>query len=234
MNLKQANETLNIYVRPQTFPIAIKLFGGEETLPEKVRMPVKDLGYQITLCQAVALSRRYGWTLAVGNEDQCCIGGHATMGFLDNPPQGGPNDAGKRHEPGKYRYMVSAPIDRADFEPDLICLYVNSAQAMRLVQAANNGGGGIATTVATGMGDCGDIMARTIKTDSCQFILPSGGDRVFGSTQDHEVIFTIPRSKIEIMMKALEDTHKAGFRYPILADIRHQPNLPPFLKIPNN
>jgi uncharacterized protein (DUF169 family) len=234
MNLKQVNETLNIYIRPQTFPVAIKLYGSGETLPEKIRMPVRDLGYQITLCQAVALSRRFGWVVAVGKEDQCCIGGHATMGFMDNPPQGGLMDVEKRHEPGKYQYMVSAPIDRADFEPDILCLYINSAQAMRLAQAANNGGGGIAPNAATGMGDCGDIMARTLKTDLCQFILPSGGDRVFGSTQDHEVIFTIPKSKIELMMKALEDTHKAGFRYPVLTDVRHRPNLPPFLEIPKN
>ncbi|OGW48132.1 MAG: hypothetical protein A2Y66_02640 [Nitrospirae bacterium RBG_13_41_22] len=232
MNLKQVHDTLNIYVRPQTFPVAIRLYGTQETLPAKVRLPVKDLGYQITLCQAVALSRRYGWAMAVGKEDQCCIGGHATMGFLDNPSQGGLIDAGKMHEPGKYHYMVSAPIDRADFEPDIICTYVNSAQAMRLTQAANSGGGGIATTAATGMGDCSDIMVRTVKTDLCQFILPSGGDRVFGSTQDYELIFTIPKSKIELMMKALEDTHKAGFRYPILTDVRHRPNLPPFLEIP--
>jgi uncharacterized protein (DUF169 family) len=128
--------------------------------------------------------------------------------------------------------MVSAPIDRADFEPDIICSYVNSAQAMRLTQAANSGGEGIAPIAATGMGDCSDIIVRTIKTDLCQFILPSGGDRVFGSTQDNELIFTIPKSKIELMMKTLEDTHKAGFRYPVLTDVRHRPNLPPFLEIP--
>jgi uncharacterized protein (DUF169 family) len=232
MNLKQVNEILNSYIRPQTFPVAIKLYSTQETLPAKVRMPVKDLGYQITLCQAVALSRRYGWIMGVGKEDQCCVGGHATMGFMDNSPQRGPMNAEKRHEPGKYQHMVSAPIDRADFEPDLICLYINSAQAMRLAQAANNGGGGIAPTVATGMGDCGDIMAGTIRKDLSQFILPSGGDRVFGSTQDHEMIFTIPKSKMDLMMKALEDTHKAGFRYPILTDVRHRPNLPPFLEIP--
>ncbi|MBN1615190.1 MAG: DUF169 domain-containing protein [Deltaproteobacteria bacterium] len=234
MDLKQANEALNTYIRPQTFPVAVKLFTAQETLPAKVRIPVKDLGYQITLCQAVALSRRYGWTIAVGKEDQCCIGGHAAMGFLDNPPQEDSIPADKRHETGKYRFMVSAPIDRADFEPDLICLYVDSAQAMRLAQAATNGGGGMAPMVPTGMGDCGDIVARTMKMDLNQLILPSGGDRVFGSTQDHEVIFTIPKSKIAPMMKALEDTHKAGFRYPVLADLRHRPNLPPFLEIPKS
>ena len=154
------------------------------------------------------------------------------MGFLDNPSQGGLIDAAKMHEPGKYQYMVSAPIDRADFEPDIICTYVNSAQAMRLAQAANSGGGGIGQTAATGIGDCSDIMVSTVKTDLCQFILPSGGDRAFGSTQDYELVFTIPKSKIELMMKALEDTHKIGFRYPILTDVRHRPNLAPFLEIP--
>jgi hypothetical protein len=34
------------------------------------------------------------------------------------------------------------------------------------------------------------------------------------------------------MMKALADTHTAGFRYPTLMDVRHRPNLPPFLEIP--
>ena len=232
MDIKKINDAFSQYIKPQTFPVAIKLCQSDEELPEKSRRPLRDLGYPIALCQATGLSRRYGWTLALGEEDQCCIGGHVTMGFLDDPGQGGITDAEKMHEPGKYHYMVSAPIDRADFEPDIICIYVNSAQAMRLTQAANSGGGGIAPTAATGMGDCSDIIVRTVKTDLCQFILPSGGDRIFGSTQDNELIFTIPKSKIELMMKALEDTHKVGFRYPILTDVRHRPNLPPLLEIP--
>ncbi len=234
MDLKKVNETLNTYIRPQTFPIAVRLFAAGEALPAKVKIPVRDLGYPIALCQAWALSRRHGMVVAVGKEDQCCIEGHIAMGFMDHPPQGGLGDDSKNHEPGRYAYMVSAPIDRADFEPDLICLFVNSAQAMRLAQAAANGGGGIAPTLPSGMGSCGDIAARTVKTDLSQFILPSGGTRVYASTQDDELIFTIPKSKIDLMMKALQDTHAIGFRYPVLTDVRHRPNLPPFLEIPKN
>lgn len=231
MDLKTVNETLNTYIRPQTFPIGIRLFTAGETLPSKVKIPVRDMGYPVAICQAWGLSRRYGWTVAVGKEDQCCIGGHVVMGFLDNPSPGVFDDS-KMHEPGKYIYMVSAPIDRTEFEPDMICLYVDSAQAMRLAQAAVNGGGGIAPTLPTGMGSCGDVVARTVKTDLSQFILPSGGNRVFAATQDHELIFTIPKSKMDLMMKALAATHAAGFRYPVLTDVRHRPNLPPFLEIP--
>ena len=235
MDLNRVNETLNTYVRPQTFPVALKLCQSREDLADKVKMPVRDLGYPIALCQAIGLTRRYGWSMAVGKEDQCCIGGHVAMGFLDNPSKeqlalAAPE---KRHAPGKYAYVMTAPIDRAGFDPDVLCLYLNSAQAMRLAQAATMSAGGV-SAVAIGFADCGDIVARTVNSDQCQFILPSGGDRVFGSTQDHEVIFTLPKSKIEAVVKTLEDTHKAGFRYPVVTDVRHRPNLPPFLEIPKS
>ena len=233
MDLKEINEALNQYIRPQTFPIALKLCRPDDPLPEKLRMPMRDLGYPIALCQATGLTRRYGWTMAVGKEDQCCIGGARAMGF-EASGVGGPVGEGMQLEQGKYRYHLTTPLDRADFEPDVIVIYGNSAQIMRLVQSASGGpgGGGAVNAVATGFGDCGDIAARTLLSDECQFILPSGGDRVFGSTQDHEVIFTMPKSKFEVVTQGLKSTHKMGFRYPVITDIRHRPNLPPFLEMP--
>ena len=65
-----------------------------------------------------------------------------------------------------------------------------------------------------------------------QKILPSGGDRVFAGTQDHEMIFAMPWSKAEAVVTGLAETHKAGFRYPVITDVRHRPNLPPFLQVP--
>jgi uncharacterized protein (DUF169 family) len=234
MDLKQVNETLNFYIRPQTFPLALKLCRSEAELPEKVRMPVRDLGYQIALCQGVGLARRYGWTIAIGKEDQCCIGGAAAMGFISEAPGAPPIDSEKALEPGKYSHLLIAPIHSATFEPDVVVIYGNSAQAMRLVQAASPAFGQGISASASGAGDCGDIIARTSKSGECQFILPSGGDRLFGSTQDHEVIVSMPWGKVEAVMKGLEETHKAGFRYPVVTDIRHRPALPPFLEIPKD
>ena len=140
----------------------------------------------------------------------------------------------KRLESGKYSHLLIAPIEIAGFEPDVVMLYGTPAQVMRLVQAARQGDNQGISAIATGFGDCGDIVARTILTDQCQFIMPSGGDRVFGGTQDHEVIFAIPQSKVEAVIKGLKDSHKAGFRYPILTDLRHAPELPPFLQLPKS
>lgn len=231
MDLKQVNETLSLYVRPQTFPLALKLCQSESELPERVRMPKRDLGYQVTLCQGYGIARRFRWVMTIGKDDQCCSGGASTMGFTAERPG---DESMKRLESGKYSHLLIAPVEITDFEPDLIMLYASPAQVMRLVQAASRGAGQSVSAIATGFGDCGDIVARTTLTDQCQFIMPSGGDRVFGGTQDHEVIFTMPQSKVEAVIKGLEDTHRGGFRYPILTDLRHQPELPPFLQLPKD
>jgi len=57
MDLKQASDTLNYYIRPQTFPLALKLCQSGSELPEKVRIPLRDLGYQIALCQGIGLAQ---------------------------------------------------------------------------------------------------------------------------------------------------------------------------------
>ena len=229
----KANEMINKYIRPATFPIALKLCQTEDELPDKVRRPMRDMGHPINLCQGTALTRRYGWSMALSKEDQCCIGGAQAMGFIPKGSEG-PVGKDKQFESGKYRYHLTATLERADFDPDVVIVFGNSAQIMRLVQSATGGPGGQGkvNAVATGFGDCGDIAARTVLSGECQFILPSGGDRVFGSTQNHEVIFTTPGSKLGEVMESLEKTHKMGFRYPVVTDIRHRPNLPPFLEIP--
>jgi uncharacterized protein (DUF169 family) len=231
MDLKQVNETLNLYIRPETFPLALKLCRSESELPERVRMPMRDFGYKITLCQGYGIARRFRWVIAVGKDDQRCIGGASAMGFIAGRPR---EDPAKRLESGKYCHLLIAPIEIAEFEPDLIVIYGNPAQIMRLVQSARQGTGQDVSTIATGGGDCGDIVARTTISDQCQFILASGGDRAMGGAQDHEVIFTMPKSKVEAVVKGLEDTHRGGFRYPILTDLRHPPTLPPNLEIPKD
>ena len=69
---------------------------------------MRDLRYPIALCQATGLTRRYGWTMAVGKEDQCCIGGARAMGF-EAGGVGGP--VGERDAAGAGKVQV--PSHRA-------------------------------------------------------------------------------------------------------------------------
>ena len=232
MDLKEVSERLNYYIRPQSFPLAIKLLASTEEVPERARIPSRDLGYAIMTCQGVAMARRYGWVVVLGKEDVSCAPGAVGLGFVRReelrPPEGVVLPPPSRTlEYGKYRYLVIAPIHSATFEPDALVIYGNSAQMMRLAQSFSLGGQEV-NAIARGGGDC--IDTATAKDDAtARLILPGGGDRVFGTTQDFEMIFALPWGKVEGTMKGLETTHQRGFRYPILSYVRGKAELPPFL-----
>ena len=245
LDIKEISEILGFYVRPQTFPVAVRMFRPGEKLPGKARLPRRDLGTAITACQCIALARRYGWTVAVGREDQSCPHGLFVLGFIRGESyldgsSGEAAGAGKKEDWIKvaaslsrfahkeFSHLVAAPLERADFEPHFIALYGDPAQIARLVQGAFALTGKPVNTPATGGVACSSFVAHTMLTDECQLILAGAGDRYFALTQDHELAFTIPWSKAELVMKGLEKGHKSGMhRYPTPSVLRLEGALPP-------
>ena len=244
MDLKQVNEALNLYIRPQTFPLAIKMYQSHEELPDKVRIPKRDMGFPIAVCQGISLARHYGWSIAIGKEDQSCPHAAVVLGFVSGKGYFNgsyPEAAGlgskeafakiaqgiSKLEYGKYSYLLAAPLHIANFKPHFITLYGNPAQVARLVQGAVAMSGGVLTATTLGGIACSGIIARTMLTDECQFILAGAGDRYFALTQDHELAFTIPMSKVESTIQGLEMGHKSGVhRYPTPSFLRLERGIP--------
>ena len=244
MELKEINEALNTYIRPQSFPLAIRMVEKGGMLPEKARLPKRDLGMAITACQGMAMARRYGWTVAVGKEDQACPHGHAVLGFV--PPGRyrdgslaeeaglGPKEAFERTartlsllEYGTYSHLLVAPIHSAAFDPHFIMVFGNPAQVARLVQGATALSGGSLTFTASGGIGCSVSIGHTMATGECQVVLSGAGDRYFALTQDHEMAFTIPMGKAEEIIQGLEFGHKnLGHRYPTPSWLRFEGQLP--------
>ncbi|MFC1904953.1 DUF169 domain-containing protein [Chloroflexota bacterium] len=249
MELKQISQAIDFYIRPACFPLALKILGSSQEIPSKARIPKRDLNTEVALCQAIAMGRLYGWTMAFGHDDHYCPYGALTLGHVPLKPyfleatyweegmlpgtrEGAikTNQTKKTLEYNKNNYLLLSPLDRADFIPDLIVIYANSAQVMRLVQAAIHGKGGAITSSASGGRDCSDIIAAPLLSDECRFILPGGGDRIWGLTQDDEMVFSIPIGQAESVANGLEATHKMGWRYPIPSFIRFTPQQPPPLR----
>lgn len=244
MNIKQLDEALARHVRPATFPIAIRMLEPGDELPPKVKRPQADLGEQIAICQGFAMSRRYGWAMALQKEDISCPLAKAVWGFepLTNYFMNGMTCAGMYTETpaagvvtemavdkwdyGQWQGVVSAPLHRATFEPHVILVYGNSAQVMRLVTARLWKTGGRLASSFSGRIDCADAVITSMKTDECQVILPCYGDRVFAQTEDGEMGFTIPASKVEMILQGLEGTHQGGVRYPIPSFLRYTGKYP--------
>jgi uncharacterized protein (DUF169 family) len=245
---KRIDELLTTYVRPQTYPVAIRMCEFEEELPEKTRHPIKDLGITISLCHAIAMARRYGWTLAVDKYQSCWAAG-ISMGFLPLLPDivdgsyqeslglwGMNKDQAAamiqnlpKFDYDRYKYVLMAPLNRAIFEPHLILFYGTPAQVWVLLASylTSTGKAGLDLTLSWGAG-CTTYITKTIQTDECQFALIGAGERLVPHPQDHECAFSIPMSKMDNVLQGLEMGHKIGvWRYPIPSFLRYNSQHPP-------
>ncbi|HXD98128.1 MAG TPA: uroporphyrinogen decarboxylase family protein [Candidatus Acidoferrum sp.] len=242
---KTADRELQTYIRPQTFPVAIRMLKPGEPIPEKARRPARDFKKLSMNCQVIDMARRYGWMIALTREDHICSLGIAALGFekpthlhasgtLCEGMYTETKEAGQRSEAavdrfrsGEYYALLVAPLDRATFEPHLVCIYANPAQVMRLTQAALWKRGGKLASSFGGRIDCSEIIVTTMRTDQPQVILPCSGDRIFGQTQDHEMAFTIPWGQMDEIIEGLRGTHDGGIRYPITQFMEYEAKLPP-------
>jgi MtaA/CmuA family methyltransferase len=245
IDVKAADREIQTYIRPQTFPVAIRMLQPGEPIPDRAKRPARDFKKLSMNCQVIDMARRYGWTIALTREDSICSLGIAAMGFekvthlhnsgtLCEGMYTETKAAGQRSEaaidrfaPGEYAGLLVAPLDRAAFEPHLVCIYANPAQVMRLTQAALWKRGGKLASAFGGRVDCAEIIVTTMRTDRPQVILPCSGDRIFGQTQDHEMAFTIPWSQMEEIVEGLRGTHAGGIRYPITQFMEYEAKLPP-------
>jgi len=245
IDVKTADRELQLYIRPQTFPVAIRMLRPGEEIPEKARRPARDFKKLSMNCQVIDMARRYGWMIALTREDHICSLGIAALGFekpthlhnsgtLCEGMYTETKAAGQRSEaavdkfaPGEFSTLLVAPLDRTTFEPHLVCIYANPAQVMRLTQAALWKRGGKITSSFGGRIDCSEIIVTTMRTDQPQVILPCSGDRIFGQTQDHEMAFTIPWNQMEEVIEGLKGTHNGGIRYPITQFMEYEAKLPP-------
>lgn len=242
-DFQSAGKKIEEFVRPATFPIAVKLIRSEAEIPPGSRRPKADLAVETFLCQNFRMVRTYGWTMAVLQEDCCCKLARTIFGW--DPPSdestrwgeefsvglyaNDPETAGRVREhlhmlDNEFIGVVLSPLTRTRFEPDVIFVYCMPAQAMRLIQAYLYFKGGVMPFTSQGkMGSCHEGIAKTFLTDEPQLVLLGNGDRIWGGADDAEVMFSIPASKCELIVRGLEATHKAGLRYPIPKYMNYTP-----------
>jgi uncharacterized protein (DUF169 family) len=241
---REIESLLNAQIRPLTFPLAVKMLRSEAEIPDKTRRPFRQMKTKVAICQGIGMARKLGWTVAMGKEDMQCSLGAAPFGFFKNIDfykEGNlasgmftaSKEAGKREEDlidrfeyGEYSHILVAPLSRTTFEPDLLLIYGNPAQVMRLIQGALYNEGGAIQSSSMGRLGCSAIIT-TMKINQCRYLVPGNGDRIFGMTQDYEMVFTIPNSKVDTVLDGLVKTYNSGVRYPITSFFNFQAAFPP-------
>jgi uncharacterized protein (DUF169 family) len=244
MSLKDVYAALTEYIRPLTFPVAIKMLKSAAEIPDKTRRPFQQMKKRVAICQGIGMARKLGWAVAMGKEDMQCSLGAAPFGFFRNIDfynEGNlaagmftaSKEAGKREEDlvdrfehGQYSHILVAPLNRTSFDPDVLMVYGNPAQIMRLIQGSLYNEGGTIQSSSMGRLGCAGIIT-VMKTNQCRYAVPGNGDRIFGMTQDWEMAFLMPAARVDTVMDGVAKSHKVGIRYPITSFFDFEATFPP-------
>jgi len=239
VNLKDLEDALVKCVRPQTYPLAVKLCTSSHEVPDDAKRPKRDFGKRMPVCQVFSMARRLGYVMALCLEDQQCALGNLILGFL--PPKKAfldgsfhwsvlrSKEANARYsqairmlEYKKYMSILVAPIHRAAFKPDFVLMYGSPAQIEKMVQARLFNTGGLLMFRACLGGTCAAMVTDTVQSDECQVVLLGNGPLRIAHDQDHEIAFTIPANKFELLVQGLQDTQDTIYAYPVRVHLDYE------------
>ncbi len=105
--------------------------------------------------------------------------------------------------------VAYGPVDQAGFNPDLVLIAANPAQAMLVYESVIKAGAGNALTNALGRPACA-ILPLTMGNGQTAISLGCKGNRTFTGLPDHEMYVAIPAEKWEGVVQKLTEVLDAN------------------------
>ncbi len=183
----------------KTSPIAVKMLEKESDIPAGAIRPKKDRGYHLAQCQAFAMSRRQGMTIAMLKEDHWCWAPLLAYGMVEDPhhPIVDALTSFPRFELGKYIGMVTGPLKSVNFEPDMVLIYCNTAQLRDMIGIVKFQEKTTVKSEFDPIDSCVYSVVPVIKDGQYRITLPDPGEYSRAFAGDDEIIFSVPKEKIE-------------------------------------
>ncbi|NLI73633.1 MAG: DUF169 domain-containing protein, partial [Euryarchaeota archaeon] len=210
---------------PTVVPIGVKLLSSARELNE---IPGVRTLTSTMPCHMAMMARHEQSEPIIGAPSQAtkCLWGAACLGLIKTPKRLSEGDlnlmvvkdeeaARKLHEgmcmlgdDRKYAGVIFAPLDHIPVTPDVIIMYLNPAQTLRLIIAfAYHQGEAINCTI-TGQASLCSAIARAVKDGSVTFDIPCMGDRVYGMVNENELIMAFPINRLDELVQGLQATDK--------------------------
>jgi uncharacterized protein (DUF169 family) len=215
-NLSESNkcgEDLEKHLMLRTSPIAVKMLEKEADIPKEAIRPKKDRGYHIAQCQAFALSRREGTTVAMLKEDHWCPTALMAYGHVKRPESvekwTHPYDC---FEFGKYIGIATAPLKSAAFQPDVVILWSKPSQLRALLLSMKVED----VPQVTGQffpPSCAHSVVAPMKTGKYYVVIPDPGEYQRALTEEGDMMFAVPQSRLQAMVASLRQSEHGPFSY---------------------
>ena len=252
MDYKAAATQIKEALRLKTEPFGVSFLKEVTALPEKTRRPTQVFGKRVTICQGVTMARIYGWPVGLTKDDLICIPGMLAFGFTPATDPilelgqlfcevGFHQELGPalkeveglpRFAPQEVEAIYLCPLERLALTPDVVVVYGNPAQLMRLIQAATFSLGKRVSGEFGGKVECASYLIGPYRRDEVIVTIPGQGDRIFSMTQDDELVLSFPGKYLEGLLLGLKEAaRKIGARYPITVYQNFTPAFPaPYLE----
>jgi uncharacterized protein (DUF169 family) len=248
MDLTAAASQLKEALRLRTEPFGVSFLKDAGSLPGKTRRPSQIFGKRVTICQGVTMARIYGWPVGLTRDDVLCVPGSFAFGFIPSADaiteiaqlfcevgyhqKMGPAlqdvESLPRLQPGEIEALYLCPLERLALTPEVVVVFGNPAQLMRLIQAANFSFGERVTGDITGKIECSAYLVMPYRSGQMRVAIPGMGDRIFSMTQDDEMVFSFPLRFLEGLLLGLKEAaRQIGARYPITVYQNFSPAFPP-------
>jgi uncharacterized protein (DUF169 family) len=148
-------------------------------------------------------------------EDHWCWAPLMGYGLVENPhdPFVNEHTSFPCLEYGKYIGIVSAPLKTANFEPDLILIYSNTAQLRSMLSVVKQQEKSMIASEFDPLDSCVFSVVPVLLNGKYRITLPDPGDYERAMAGEDEIILSVPKIKIEglvLGLRRLED-RKAGY-----------------------
>jgi uncharacterized protein (DUF169 family) len=198
-------------------PVAIKFILREEDIPEGI----EKIDENIRHCEMVQKAAQ-GEMFYATAEEQMCKGGATAIGLMEAPEK---IKTGEFYQSlGRFsslgsakrtmesipkidpmmKAIIYAPLEKVNFNPDVIVVISSPAQAMRLAQAMVYTRGGRVEASFSGIQSvCADAVAGPFVNNTANFTLGCSGSRQFAGIKEEEVIVGMNGENIGCVVTAL-------------------------------
>lgn len=217
-------------------PIAMKLIYSEDEIDPESMRPKADKGGHLAMCQAFAMVRRERKSITMLKEDHWCVwplvsyglveldeDDIQTMGsklFFEDKAKGVeflrneyPRLKGERKPIG----FALAPLEKANFVPDIISIYCNPAQIRSIMMAVYYKTGEQLQLSLDAVDSCVHSTIPVLNGKSCNITFPDPGEYERALCDENEVIFTLRCEHIEDVLSALKRFSAVNMGYRELA-----------------
>ncbi len=196
-------EDLESMLKLKTSPLAVKMLRSEDDIPEGAVRPKRDRGYHLAQCQTFAMSRRENDTLAMLKEDNWCPGPLIAYGLVEPQQRQGSSESQDetvgRFKYGEYIGIVTAPLRTANFEPDVVIVYSNTAQLRSMLLTIKEEERPSINSYFFPW-SCSYAVVNPIQTGQYWIVLPDPGEYERALGGEDEMMFSIPCNKLEEFM----------------------------------